>query len=97
MIKKVFITVFLINVIFICALAALNNYTILQKSKEIEKKPVDSPPTVPPASKPVTTPLVKPISIIPLTKPFIEQNEPIKAGGTDSKERPKTDFSIRKI
>jgi hypothetical protein len=41
MIKKVFITVFLINVIFICALAELNNYTILQKSKEIEKKIVD--------------------------------------------------------
>ena len=71
--------------------------TEVLKSKEVEKKPVDSPPTVPPASKPVTTPLVKPISIIPLTKPFIEQNEPIKAGGTDSKERPKTDFSIRKI
>ena len=71
--------------------------TEVLKSKGFEKKPVDSPPTVPPASKPVTTPLVKPISIIPLTKPFIEQNEPIKAGGTDSKERPKTDFSIRKI
>ena len=41
MIKKVFITVFLINVIFISALAELNNYSILQKSKEIEKKIVD--------------------------------------------------------
>ena len=71
--------------------------TEVLKSKEIEKKPVDSPPTVPPVSKPVAKPLAKPVSIIPLTKPFIEQNEPIKAGGTDSKERPKTDFSIRKI
>jgi hypothetical protein len=41
MIKKVFITVFLINVIFISALAELNNYSILKKSKEIEKKIVD--------------------------------------------------------
>jgi hypothetical protein len=41
MIKKVFITVFLINVIFISVLAELNNYSILQKSKEIEKKIVD--------------------------------------------------------
>ena len=71
--------------------------TEVLKSKEVEKKPVDSPPTVPPVSKPVAKPLAKPVSIRPLTKPFIEQNEPIKAGGTDSKERPKTDFSIRKI
>jgi hypothetical protein len=41
MIKKIFITVFLINVIFISVLIEVNNYTILENSKEIEKKIVD--------------------------------------------------------
>jgi hypothetical protein len=41
MIKKVFITVFLINVIFITILLEFNNYSILEKSKNLEKKIVD--------------------------------------------------------
>lgn len=41
MIKKIFITVFLINVIFITVLIEINNYSILENSKEIEKKIVD--------------------------------------------------------
>ena len=41
MIKKIFITVFLINVIFITVLIQINNYSILENSKEIEKKIVD--------------------------------------------------------
>ena len=41
MIKKIFITVFLINVIFITVLTEINNYSILENSKEIEKKIVD--------------------------------------------------------
>jgi hypothetical protein len=41
MIKKIFITVFLINVIFITILIETNNYSILENSKEIEKKIVD--------------------------------------------------------
>lgn len=41
MIKKIFITVFLVNVIFITLLIEINNYSILENSKEIEKKIVD--------------------------------------------------------
>ena len=67
------------------------------KSKDNLKNPVDSPPTSPPVAKPETKPSVKPVSILPLMKPLLEQNEPVKSGGMDSKAKPKTDFSIRKI
>jgi len=71
--------------------------TEVPKPKEVEKKPVDSPPTVPPVPKPVVKPLVKPVSILPLMKPLLDRNESKRSGSSDSKAKPKTDFSIRKI
>lgn len=67
------------------------------KSKEIDRKRMDSPPAPNPASKPDTNSSVKPVSIVPQMKPLNQRNEPAKVGGADSKMNPKTDFSIRKI
>jgi urea transport system substrate-binding protein len=66
--------------------------------KDIQKKPLDSPPVPTPVGKPETKPSVKPVSIVPPLKPFNPPDKPAKAGSsTDSKMIPKTDFSIQKI